>query len=895
MATAKAKRKPVEVESSAHDRSKEILSLVSELDQTVKINAITFGTEARTHTGLLCMDLMMGGGISPGMFTWVGPEQSAKTTLAIQMIAASVDQRVDLRVLWDAEGSTSSATDYVANIFETVGVKKATAETVFGVRDGNGNWDIPPLVHIKDDYEGVKFFDWMHALQKRLPDKRFENGSWWYVYDDSKDITKVKARLDKLGLEVDKKMSANNAGLWVPAEDGRLQAIVILDSWVSLVPPSMDEDEADNSIAVQARFFSKQLPRIKGALRAKRIAILGINQLRLNPMQRFGNPETEPGGQALKFWSDCRLRTYGNAASAAPFPVKSEDGRHEREPSVTGEGEDIYRYISVKTIKNKLSIPNRSTWLRLWVQDSEGQARGYDPVYDCLAGDTLVATDKGSLRLEDIQSFTSQEKTPGVYSVENLKAIGHDGKYHAVVSWACKGIKEVFTLRTRDGREIRASAKHQFQVLTTNGELCWRPVKDLDGSEYLVVGANFSRKGTSQTASSTYSRIQEGRGNNQFALHGMDLTLDEDLAYLLGYLITDGTYSPRESRWYTSEESNAVHLSSLIEKITGIAPRVYEGMGGSEQTVKTPYVLVLSNVDFGSVLANLGMTKQTSKDKHVPAAIFQSTPTVVKAFLRGVLAGDGSIANGDQVLYSSASQTLLSQISYLLWGLGIENQSGRIHGYAAQKYKEIVGVCPTKVFMNYDAPVVEGTPKNFFHKLPVPVPKAGYNFTVASVEKWKAEKPMAATLATAIQPVLDAGFGFSAIQSIEPSGYEEVFDIEVEGAHSFLANGVVAHNCFYYLYQTGQLEVPKRSTMRLKIDGMDPAQKAINWMEFKTLILGTKEQQAPIWSKMGLRPVNIRRGCANQTRKGRAEDLFINEVKSRLNAEKSKTKADAED
>lgn len=483
MATAKTKRKAPESELSSNDRSKEILGLVSELDQTVKINAITFGTEARTHTGLLCMDLMMGGGISPGMFTWVGPEQSAKTTLAIQMIAASVDQRVDLRVLWDAEGSTSSATDYVANIFETVGVKKATAETVFGVRDGEGNWDIPPLVHIKDDYEGEKFFNWMHALQKRLPDKRFENGSWWYVYDDAKDITKVKARLDKLGLEVDKKMSANNPGLWVPAEDGRLQAIIILDSWVSLVPPSMDEDEGDNSIAVQARFFSKQLPRIKGALRAKRIAILGINQLRLNPMQRFGNPETEPGGQALKFWTDCRLRTFGNAASAAPFPVKSEDGRHEKEPSVTGEGEDIYRYISVKTIKNKLSIPNRSTWLRLWVQDSEGQARGYDPVYDA----------------------------------------------------------------------------------------------------------------------------------------------------------------------------------------------------------------------------------------------------------------------------------------------------------------------------------------------------------------------------------------------------------------------------FYYLYQTGQLEVPKRSSMRLKIDGMDPAQKPISWLEFKTLILGTKEQQAPIWSKMGLRPVNIRRGCANQTRKGRAEDLFINEVKARLNAEKSKTKSDAED
>lgn len=384
MATAKTKlkkRKASEDDANSSGREHEILDLVGTLDQAAKVSAITFGQEQRMHTGLVCMDLMLGGGICPNMYTWVGPEQSAKTTLAITMLAASVDQKVDLRLLWDAEGSSSSSTDYIANIFETVGVKKATADTVFGVRTENG-WDIAPLVHLKDDYEGQKFFDWMHGLQKRLPDKRYEAGRWWYVYDDAKDVTKVKARIEKLGLKIDSKMTSANPGIWVPAEDGRLQAVVLLDSWPALVPPSMDEEEGDNSLALNARFFSKQLPRIKGALRAKRIALLSINQLRINPMQRYGSPETEPGGQALKFLSDCRLRLFPNAISSAPFNPKSDDGRLEREPSVTGEGYDTYRYISVKTLKNKLSIPNRTTWLRLWVEDSEGNARGYDPVFD---------------------------------------------------------------------------------------------------------------------------------------------------------------------------------------------------------------------------------------------------------------------------------------------------------------------------------------------------------------------------------------------------------------------------------------------------------------------------------------------------------------------------------
>jgi hypothetical protein len=54
----------------------------------------------------------------------------------------------------------------------------------------------------------------------------------------------------------------------------------------------------------------------------------------------------------------------------------------EKEPSVDGSGEDSYRYIHCKTIKNKLSVPQQEMWLRLWVSDATGEARGYDLVWD---------------------------------------------------------------------------------------------------------------------------------------------------------------------------------------------------------------------------------------------------------------------------------------------------------------------------------------------------------------------------------------------------------------------------------------------------------------------------------------------------------------------------------
>jgi RecA/RadA recombinase len=354
----------------------DMLSLLADLEQVVKINAISLGAEDRMSTGVLALDLILGGGVCPGMYTMVGPEQSAKTTAAITMLAASVSQSVGLRTLWDAENSSGSSIDYLTNIFQTVGAK-VTTENLFGIRKGS-EYVVPPIVYYQDDPSADTFFNWLHGLEKRLPDKRMADDQWWYVYPSD---PKTKARLEKHASKIDKVMSRKQgSGLWIPAEDGRLQAIVLIDSYPSLVPTSMDEDEADNSIAVQARMFSKHLPRVKGNLRAKRIALIGVNQLSINPMARFSNPETEKGGGSLKYFSDVRLRMFPRS-SGQPYNPKIEKA-HEHEPSLWGSAEDRFRYIHVSTLKNKLSVPGRETWLRLVVRDGSGKARGFDPVWD---------------------------------------------------------------------------------------------------------------------------------------------------------------------------------------------------------------------------------------------------------------------------------------------------------------------------------------------------------------------------------------------------------------------------------------------------------------------------------------------------------------------------------
>lgn len=347
--------------------------ILGELEKAVKIQSITIGEENRVSTGLLCVDLLLGGGVTAGMYTVAGPEQSAKTTLTLAILAASVRQQVGARVLWDAENSSGSSMDYVENIFNATGVN-ADIETLFGVKE-KGKYTTEPLIYYRDEGEMDTFYNWLSGFLRRLPDKRFEAGTWWYVYKATpENKSKYKGTYDR-------RMSAAQGALYIPAPDGALQAMVMVDSYPSLLPTSMDEDDPKAGMALQAREFSSHLPRVKGKLRSKRVALLGINQLREAPAVMFKDPNYEPGGQALRFNSDVRLRAMPRALSGVPYNPKGK-GQIEKEASASGGGEDTYRYIHLKAIKNKLSVPNRETWLRIWVEDENSQAQGFCPVWD---------------------------------------------------------------------------------------------------------------------------------------------------------------------------------------------------------------------------------------------------------------------------------------------------------------------------------------------------------------------------------------------------------------------------------------------------------------------------------------------------------------------------------
>ncbi len=317
-------------------------------------------------SGLLVMDLMLGGGlIVGGMYTVAGMEQTAKSTFIMNFLAKQLSEEEPPKITAYFDGEGSFSPDYFSQM---LGSKIPDTE-IFGVKSQKGGYVVKPRIRYYAENRGELVMDAISAMLRRLPDKELIDEQWYYVFENTKENQKL------LKDKYSKTLFSKYNKFYILTEDTAPQAIFVVDSWPALVTErSEDEDANGPGLGASARMFAEFLPNIKGKLRRKGALLLGVNQLREKPMA-YGDPRYEPGGNALKFNSDIRI---WNTARAVPHGK----GQIEEEPSVTREGVDTYRYIHAKAMKNKLSTPYLEGWMRLWVSDADGVAHGYDKVYD---------------------------------------------------------------------------------------------------------------------------------------------------------------------------------------------------------------------------------------------------------------------------------------------------------------------------------------------------------------------------------------------------------------------------------------------------------------------------------------------------------------------------------
>ncbi len=85
-------------------------------------------------------------------------------------------------------------------------------------------------------------------------------------------------------------------------------SMIVIDSVAALVPQAeIDGEMGDSHVGLQARLMSQALRKLSGSINKTNTIVIFINQLREKVGVMFGNPETTPGGKALKYYSSVRL------------------------------------------------------------------------------------------------------------------------------------------------------------------------------------------------------------------------------------------------------------------------------------------------------------------------------------------------------------------------------------------------------------------------------------------------------------------------------------------------------------------------------------------------------------------------------------------------------------
>ena len=158
--------------------------------------------------------------------------------------------------------------------------------------------------------------------------------------------------------------------------------VIVIDSVAALVPRvELEGDMGDTHVGLQARLMSQALRKLTGTVSRSNTTVIFINQIREKIGVMFGNPETTPGGRALKFYSSIRMEIR-------------------RITSLKDGGEMVGSRVRVKVVKNKCAPPFKQSEFDIMY----GQGISYE-------GDILDLAVAGDI----------VEKTGAWYSYDDMK------------------------------------------------------------------------------------------------------------------------------------------------------------------------------------------------------------------------------------------------------------------------------------------------------------------------------------------------------------------------------------------------------------------------------------------------------------------------------------------
>ena len=419
----------------------------------------------------------------------------------------------------------------------------------------------------------------------------------------------------------------------------------------------------------------------------------------------------------------------------------------------------------------------------------------------CLSGDTLVSTNRGLIKIKDIV----EKKLP-------VKVWTEDG-WKAIVHYWDNGEKPISKITTESGRVIRCTKEHKFETIS----------KKLSKSQIYEM-----KSISSGLAKDDYliSLIPDNHESLDIPLEGFKYkkskhasTLNEDvrlpefltkkLAYLIGLVFADGyVHQNKAIKIAVSPDQKYIeeNITSIVDNLFGLSVSRNQGDGCIN-------VIFYSRILIEWLRKNELLKTEKALNIKVPEKIFVADKEIKLAFLAGFFDGDG--CNGGSksgLMFSTISEQFAKEISLLLLSCGLLSRTYKnIRSGNRHDLHTVTVVCDDfkslqREFSEFSKKASRHTgsntttrhafPFNVFHEGLVSNRLARqYGLT-----QNKCYQQTARNFINKVPPgeseVVDAMRDRypDKIISIEPCEREHVYDLEVEGTHKYLANGLYLSN-----------------------------------------------------------------------------------------------------
>lgn len=358
----------------------------------------------------------------------------------------------------------------------------------------------------------------------------------------------------------------------------------------------------------------------------------------------------------------------------------------------------------------------------------------------CIAGSVLIGTDLGLIRLDEAENATRT-------------GLGR------ILGFCKKGVRPVFQLTTALGYSVVGTEDHPVAMLSGG----WRPIGELATNDQVVLSPPMF--------SMEYIRASW----KEFPTVETSILIHEKWGRFLGYFMGDGSYHNCTLSFVcdVKDEDVAEDITVLVKELLGLSMQkriVGAKKGGLEVRV--------GSTRLKYILDGLGLLRQNGSQQWkrnicIPNSIFESPKPVIREFLRGLFETDGFNGYGHpKVVLFSKYPEFLKNVQLLLLGFGITAR------FVAMKKKS----GNDSEYLGYELCLRKLEALRFNDEIGfISARKKSRNFNRPQLKN-KASHPLPLVMS-------------DRVVSVNPAGEEDVYDITVEGAHSFSANGILVHNC----------------------------------------------------------------------------------------------------